>query len=101
MAVELGRERRRHLDGALVIVARHAQQAGIIGVVWQAFRVRLEIIEQPADRRVGKLLMRQLAQGRHLASARRRAARRHIGGLIPAEQRRRRLKIVDFKQAGL
>ena len=38
-------------------------------------------------------------QRRHLASTRHRTARWHIGGLIPAEQRRRRLKIVDLEQA--
>ena len=52
------------------------------GIDWA---LRTEVSEQLADRRVDKVFVGQAAERCHLATARLRAARRHIRGLVPVQ----------------
>ncbi len=54
--------------------------------------------QEPADPGINELFVRQPLQGGDLPAARRGAARRHVGRLVPVEQRRRRIQIVNFRQ---
>ena len=82
--VELRHKRSRNLRVALVLAARHADQTGVIRIIRQTLFVRPQLIKQLAHGRIGKFLMSQTRQRRHLAAARRCSARRHVSGLIPA-----------------
>ena len=101
VAGELRDERGRHFDGALELAARHADQRGVVRVIRQALFVGSQIVQQPADRRIGELLVRQPAERGRLPCARRPAAGRHVRALIPVQQRVGGVEVVDFEQAGL
>ncbi len=77
--------------GCLVEVAAHdADEAGIIGVVGQALGKGEEVIEQPAERRVDELLVREPAQSRALSGPRLCAAAGACRWPGPSSARRRR-----------
>src|SRR5262244_555677 len=63
-------------------------------------RVR-ERVDEPAERRIDELLVRESAQRRALAATRSRAACRHVGRLVPGQERGRRLEIADLDEAPL
>ncbi len=101
MLVELGDEVRGHPDRQLELTPGRAQQAGLVGIERGALQLLLDRVQQLAGLGVGEDLVRALAQGRDLAAARLRALRGHVGGLVPAQQRGRRVEVVGFDQAAL
>ncbi len=91
----------RHLAGLLEVASGDADQACVVAVVGQPFGIRLERVDEPAQRRIDRPLVREPAQHRDLAGARAGAAVRHVGGLIPVEQAAGRLEIADLGEAAL
>ena len=101
VAVEFGHKVGRHLDRLFILAAGDAQQAGLVGVVGQALLVGAQVFQQLAQGRVGEFLVGQPLQGGGLAGAGRGAAGRHVGRLVPAQQRRGGVEVMDLGQAGL
>ena len=62
----------RHLAGLLEVASGDADQARLVAVVGQPFGIRLERVDEPAQRRVDRPLVREPAQHRDLAGARER-----------------------------
>ncbi len=75
----------RHLGRLLVVAAHDADEAGIVGARRAGSPHRRQPIEQPAERRIGELLVREPAERRALAGTRGGPALGHVGRLIPAE----------------
>jgi hypothetical protein len=61
--------------------------------------VRGELVEQPADLVGGQRVVRETLERRQLLGANRRTAWRHLHLLVPAEQRRGAVEIVDLADA--
>ena len=101
MLVQLGHESRRNLGGALVLSSSDADESSIVVLEGQALLVWTQGVQQPADDRVGKLFVRQPLKGGELPPARRRAGGRHVGGLVPVQDRSGRREVVDLKQPHL
>ena len=70
---------------ALVVAAGHPQQGCVVAGGRQAFRIRLQLVQQPPDGRVGILLVCDLLQHRQLACPIVAPAHRHVGRLIPRQ----------------
>ena len=90
-----------HLHRLLEVAARDADETGIVAVLRQAIGVGLQLVEQPAECRIGEPLVRQPAQEGALPGARHRPTRRHVGGLVPAQHGTRRAEVADLAQTRL
>ena len=84
VAIQFGDEFAWHFNRLIIVAAGHAHQRRIIGIGGQLRGGGLQFIQQRAYRRIGEMLVRQAAQRGKLPSARCRATRRHVRGLIPA-----------------
>ncbi len=58
-----------------------------------------KLVQQMADSRVGEPVVREALQRRHLPAAGLRTPRWHVGHLIMAQERRRRVQVVHLQQA--
>ena len=82
LAAQLG----RHLHGLRVVAARDADDRRVPGVGIERVEARLELVEQPADLRVGELLVREPLEQRDVSRALHEAGGRHHRALVPGEQ---------------
>ncbi len=98
--VERADQRGGHAHSLFELAPGDPDESGVVAVVGQALAVGLERVQQVAEGRVRPPLVGQPRQQGHLSAAGRRAAGRHVGGLIPAQQRRRAVQVLDFGQAG-
>jgi hypothetical protein len=92
---------RRHPDRLLEIAPCDPDQSRVIGVIRQAISMRDQLVDQPSERGIDRPFMRAFAQQRALARPRESASRRHVGGLIPFEQRARRAEIGNLAEPRL
>ena len=76
---------RWYLDLLLIFAACHTNQACVIAIVRQAFAIASERIDQPSERRVDRLLVRQTVEHRVLTASGTGAAFRHVSRLIPVQ----------------
>ena len=93
----LAAQLRRHLDGLRVVAPRRADDRRVPRVRVERVEPRLELVEQPADLRVGQLLVREPLEQRHVARALHEAGRRHRRALVPREQGR---EVVERRVVG-
>ena len=100
MLIEPRHKLGRHKNGLLVLAAGDADQAGVVGVEWQAFGVGRELVQQAADLGIGEFFVGQAREDGHLAAAGRAAPRGHIGGLVPVEDVGGRVEVAGFHEAG-
>ena len=84
----------RDPDGSFVIAPHDADQTGIVG--GKLIGARLQTIHQSSERGIDQTLMRKASQHRRLPTPRYGAAVRHIGRLVPGQQRPRRVEIVNL-----
>ena len=100
-----GRSRARHgpayLDHLLKVAARNTDQAGVIRIVRQALAVMGKRVEQLAECRCDRLLVRQTVEHRALTASGVGTPSRHVGRLIPIQYVARRGQIADLAQAPL
>src|SRR5215831_11860253 len=89
------------LERFFEVASCDTDQARVIRVRGKTLSKGRERVEQPTHRRVDKLLVCEPVQRRALATSRRSAAPRHVGGLIPAKEGARGNKIVDLEQTRL
>ena len=97
----LGDELGRQLPRELEIAARDADESGLVAVGFERLGVWDERIEQAANLRVGETLVGEPRDGRLLAGAGGGTAGRHVGRLIPVQDRHRPVEVVDLGEAGL
>ena len=90
-----------HARCALEIAARDADERGRIRIGALRFRPGLERIEEAPDLGIGLPVVAEATQQRELAAPGFRAARRHVSGLVPVQQRGGAAQVVDFLQARL
>src|SRR4051794_13347563 len=88
----------RHLDGLFIVVACNMYERAVRGVRRQTGLKWPELLQEPPDGRISKLLVRQSTQRCELSTTGRAASGRHIRLLIPDKQRRRRAEVVDLHQ---
>ncbi len=96
---KVGHELAGNAGGAVVIAAHHAQQTGVVVVIGAGVDAGLHGVEQATDGRIRQASVRQRAQRGGFGGARRRAAGRHIGGLVPIKHGGGSGEVVDFVQA--
>ena len=94
-------ERGRHARRTIEVAARDADERGRVRVGALRLGPGRERIEEASDRGIGLPVVREATQQRELATAGLGAAGRHVGGLVPVQQRRGAAQIVDFLQARL
>jgi hypothetical protein len=87
---------RRYLDLLLIFAACHSDQACVIGIVWQAFAIAIKCLDQLAERRVDRPLVRQTVERRALTASGTGAAFRHVGRLVPVQDIARRIQITKL-----
>src|SRR5207237_7289815 len=85
----------------LEVAPGDAYEACIVAIIRQRGGIRLECVEEAAERRIDRALVGEPAKRRALARTRRRALSRHVGGLVPGEHRAGGEKIADLQQAVL
>ncbi len=95
----LGAQRRRNPPCLLPVPADVPDQAGIVRVVVERVLVRSELVEDPADLVGRQRVVRKTLERRQLLRTDARAAGRHLHLLVPAEQRRRAVEIVNLADA--
>ncbi len=91
----------RYLDRLLIFAVRDADEASVVGIGRQALTIRHKRVDELAERRRDRLLMRQTVERRALTATRVSAAVGHVGCLIPAQYSARRAQIADLAQAPL
>ena len=89
-----------NFDRLFEVASCDADQACVVRIRREAIGARCKRVQQPAHRRVDQPLVRQPVQRRILAGACWRAARGHVGRLIPVEQASRGGKIIDLERDG-
>ena len=87
---------RRYLDLLLIFTMCDTDQACVVGIVWQAFAIANERVDQRAERRLDRPLVRQTMERRELTASGAGAAFRHVGRLVPVQHVTRRIQITDF-----
>ena len=92
---------RRNLDRPLEVAPHDADQARLVRVRRQGLGVGLQIVDQPAEHGIDEPLMREPAQHRRLAAARRRTTGRHVRSLVPGQHRARSIEIVNLQEPAL
>ena len=92
---------RRYFDHLLKVAARNADQAGVVRIVRQALAVMGKRVEQLAECRCDRLLVRQTVEHRALTASGVGTPSRHVGRLIPIQYVARRGQIADLAQAPL
>jgi hypothetical protein len=100
-ARHLGPQLGGHAHGFRVFATREAQQPGIVRVGVERALDRLELVEQPADLRIGRRLVREAREERDVVGAVAAAAGRHDRPLVPREQEHDGGERVPVGQAGL
>ena len=85
----------------LVVAARDADQAGVVGVGIEALLVVADILEQPADLVVDEKLVRETVERPQLLGPQRASLGGHHRVLVPAEDGSRHVQVVDSGQARL
>ena len=90
---------RRHPPRLLPVAPDEPDQARVVRVVVERVLVRRELVEEPADLVGGERVVRQPLERRQLLRPDTGAAGRHLHLLVPAEQRRRAVEIVDLADA--
>ena len=98
VARQFSYERGRQLGRPLVFAAGDANEAGFVVVVGQRFLVGLQVLQQLAQRGRGELFLSQPAERGQLLAARLSPARRHVGRLVPVQQRRSPMQVVHLLQ---
>ena len=100
-----GRSHARHgpavFDHLLKVAACNADQAGVVRIVRQALAVMGQRVDQLAESRPDRLLVRQTVEHRALTTSGLGATSRHVGRLIPIQYVARRGQIADLAQAPL
>ena len=79
--------------------ARNTDQASIIRIVRQALAIVGKRVEQLAESRRDRLLVRQTIEHRALTASGVGTTSRHVGRLIPSQDITRRGQIADLAQA--
>jgi hypothetical protein len=92
---------RRYLDHLLKVAARKADQAGVVRIVRQALAVMGERVEQLAEWRCDRLLVRQTVEHRALTAAGVGTTSRHVGRLVPIQHIAGRSQIAGVAQPPL
>ena len=95
----LGTQVGRNTTRLLPVAADDTDQAGLVRVVLQRLLEWRELLEESADLVGGERLVRDPPDRGQLLGADGAAARRHLHLLIPAEQRRRAIEILDLGDA--
>ena len=90
-----------NFDRPFEVAPRHAYQARVVRISGEGVGMGLERVEQLTEVRVDRLFVYELADSGALASPRNGPVFRHVGGMIPAEQRARGPEVADLEQAGL
>ena len=98
-AGHLGAQLRGNAPRLLPLAADEPDQARLVRVVLERVLVRRELVEEPADLVGRERLVREPLERRQLLRPNTRSAGRHLHLLIPAEQRRRAVEIVDLADA--
>ena len=92
----LGTQVGRNSDGLLVIAARDADEAGLERLEVVLLLERTQLLEQLAEVGRDVQLVRDAIQARALLGAGLGSARRHLRLLVPGEDARRFLHVVDL-----
>ena len=87
---------RRYIDLLLIFTMCDTDQARVVGIVWQALAIANERVDQRAERRRDRPLVRQTMERRKLTASGAGAAFRHVGRLVPVQDATRRIQIADL-----
>ena len=92
---------RRYVDHFLKVAARDTDQASVVRIARQPFAIGGKRVEQFAECRRDRLLVRQTIERRALTGSGVGTTSRHVGRLIPSQGITRRGQIADLAQAPL
>jgi hypothetical protein len=87
---------RRYIDFLLIFTMCDTDQARVVGIVWQALAIANERVDQRAERRRDRPLVRHTMEGRELTASGAGAAFRHVGRLVPVQHVTGRIQIADL-----
>ena len=87
---------RRYLDLLLIFTVCDTDQARVVGIVWQALAIANECVDQRAERRSDRPLVRQTVEHRELTTSGAGAGFWHVGRLVPVQDVTRRIQIADL-----
>ena len=90
-----------NFDRPFEVASRHAYQARVVRISGEGVGMGLGRVEQLTEVRVDRLFVYELADSGALAGPCNGPVFRHVGGVIPAEQRPRGPEIVHLEQAAL
>jgi hypothetical protein len=100
VARELAHEFSGDLAGPLVVAPRDPDEARVVGICAFVLQSRFQPVEKPADLWVGDAVVGESVECRQVSTSSRGAAGRHVGGLIPSENRGGRLEIAVLREKG-
>ena len=92
---------RRYLDHFLKVATRHTDKASVVKIGRQHLAIGGKRVEQFAECRRDRLLVRQTIERRALTGSRVGTTSRHVGRLIPCQDITSRGQIADLAQAPL